>query len=191
MLNEAAAHLRDSAAALEREGMDPESAQSAAIAAFGDGPTITKAANRRSLAVLLTAFVRAAAQLAVYGFVAIGVGALLARGLALVTSTQWVYGAPASYSFIAAQCTHWFAVQPNAANCRAVEAMESSDNSFLFILAAAVIGSVRQRSSVPVSLSWRPGAPTGSPASCGGRASSTPTERWCSSSDSCSSSGSC
>jgi hypothetical protein len=140
MLNEAEAHLRDSAVALEHEGMDSESAQSAAIAAFGDGPMIAKAANRRSPAALLAAFIRAAAQLAVYGFVAIGVAALLARGLALLTSTQWVYGAPASYRFTAAQCAHWLAVQPGASNCQAAAAMESSDDSSLFILAAAVIG---------------------------------------------------
>jgi hypothetical protein len=140
MLNEAEAHLRDSAAALEREGMDPESAQAAAVAAFGDAPTIAKASNRRSLTALLAAFIRAAAQLAVYGFVAIGAATLLARGLALVTSTQWVYGAPAGYRFTAAQCAHWLAVQPEATNCHAAAAMESSDDSFLFILAAAVVG---------------------------------------------------
>jgi hypothetical protein len=140
MLNEAEAHLRDSAAAFEREGMDPESAQSAAIAAFGDGPMIAKTANRRSPTALLTALVRAAAQLAVYGFVAVGVATLLARGLALVTSTQWVYGAPGGYHFTAAQCAHWLAVQPTATDCRAAAAMESSDDSFLFILAGAVIG---------------------------------------------------
>ena len=140
LLSEAEAHLRDSAAAFEEKGMDPESAQAAAIAAFGDGPTIAKAANRRSPAALLGAFVRTAAQLSVYGFVAIGVAALLARGLALVTSTQWVYGAPAGYRFTAAQCAHWLAVQPNATTCQAAAAMESSDDSFLFVLAAAIIG---------------------------------------------------
>jgi hypothetical protein len=110
------------------------------VAAFGDAPTIAKASNRRSLTALLAAFIRAAAQLAVYGFVAIGAATLLARGLALVTSTQWVYGAPAGYRFTAAQCAHWLAVQPEATNCHAAAAMESSDDSFLFILAAAVVG---------------------------------------------------
>jgi|GEM_PF-5321663 len=93
-----------------------------------------------SYMALLAAFVQAAAQLAVYGFAAIGVAALLARGLVLLTSTQWVYGAPSSYGFTAAQCAHWLAVQPAASNCRAAAAMESSDDSFLFILAAAIIG---------------------------------------------------
>ena len=140
MLNEAEAHLRDSASAFEHEGMEPERAQAAAIAAFGDGPMIARLANRRRPAALLTAFVRAAAQLAVYGFVAIAAAALLSRGLALITSTQWVYGAPAAYRFSPAQCTHWLAVQPNATTCRAAAAMESSDDSLLFILATAVIG---------------------------------------------------
>lgn len=140
MLTEAETHLRDSADAFRREGMDADAAQSAAIAAFGDAPTIAKASNRRRPAELLAAFVRAAAQLGVYGFAAIGVGALLARGLALVTSTQWVYGAPAGYRFTAAQCAHWLAVQPGASNCHVAAAMESSDDSFLFVLAAAIIG---------------------------------------------------
>lgn len=140
MLNEAEAHLRDSATALEHQGMDAESAQSAAIGAFGDGPMIVKAANRRSPASLLAAFVRSVAQLAVYGFVAIGAAALLARGLALLTSTQWVYGAPAGYSFTATQCAHWLAVQPDASTCQAAAAMENSDDSSMFLVAAAVIG---------------------------------------------------
>lgn len=140
MLSEAEAHLREAADSFEHRGMDPSSAQRAAITAFGDGPAIAKAANRRSASALLGAFTRAAAQLAVYGFVAIGVATLLARALALLTSTQWVYGAPAGYRFSAAQCAHWLAVQPGAADCRAAAAMENSDDSFLFILAAAVIG---------------------------------------------------
>jgi hypothetical protein len=140
MLSEAETHLRDSADSFMRGGMDADAAQSAAIAAFGDAPMIASASNRRRPAELLAAFVRAAAQLGVYGFAAIGVAALLARGLALVTSTQWVYGAPAGYRFTAAQCAHWLAVQPGATNCHVAAAMESSDDSFLFVLAAAIIG---------------------------------------------------
>ncbi|KHL02309.1 permease prefix domain 1-containing protein [Sinomonas humi] len=142
MLSEAEAHLRDSADAFERGGMDADAAQSAAIAAFGDAPTIARVSNRRKPAALLAAFVRAAAQLGVYGFAAIGVAALLARGLALVTSVQWVYGAPTGYQFTPAQCAHWLAVQPGASNCHTAAAMESSDDSFLFVLAAAIIGLV-------------------------------------------------
>lgn len=142
MLSEAETHLRDSADAFQREGMDADAAQSAAIAAFGDSPTIAKASNRRRPAALLAAFVRAAAQLGIYGFAAIGVAAVLARLLALVTSTQWVYGAPAGYRFSAAQCAHWLAVQPGATTCSTAAAMESSDDSFLFVLTAAIIGLV-------------------------------------------------
>lgn len=142
MLTEAESHLRDSADRFERDGMNVDAAQSAAIASFGDTSTIAKASNRRRPAALLAALLRAAAQLGVYGFAAIGLAALLARGLAFVTSTQWVYGAPAGYTFTAAQCAHWLAAQPTAANCRAAAAMESSDDSFLFVLAAAIIGVV-------------------------------------------------
>jgi hypothetical protein len=142
MLNEAESHLRDSADAFQRDGMDAGAAQSAAIAAFGDAPTIARVANHRRPVELMAAFIRAAAQLAVYGFAAIGVATLLARTLAYATSTQWVYGAPAGYPFTAAQCAHWLAVQPGASTCSAAAAMESSDDSFLFILAAACIGLV-------------------------------------------------
>ncbi|GAB3614775.1 permease prefix domain 1-containing protein [Humibacter ginsengisoli] len=140
MLSEAETHLRDSADSFMRGGMDADAAQSAAIAAFGDAPMIASASNRRRPAELLAAFVRAAAQLGMYGFAAIGVAALLTRGLALVTSTQWVYGAPAGYRFTAAQCAHWLAVQPGATDCHVAAAMENSDDSFLFVLAAAIIG---------------------------------------------------
>jgi hypothetical protein len=134
MLNESETH--------QRTGMDPDAAQSAAIAAFGDAPTIARASNRRRPAELLAAFVRAAAQLGIYGFAAIGAATLLARALALVTSTQWVYGAPAGYRFTAEQCAHWLAVQPSASTCTAAAALESSDDSFLFVLATAIIGLV-------------------------------------------------
>lgn len=140
MLQEAETHLRDSADAFQRDGMDADSAQAAAIAAFGDAPMIAKASNRRSPAALLAASARAAAQLSICGFAAIGIATLLARGLALVTSTQWVYGAPVGYRFTAAQCAHWLAVQPGASNCSTAAALESSDDSFLFVLAAAVVG---------------------------------------------------
>jgi hypothetical protein len=140
MLNETEQHLRDSAESFERGGASADEAQAAAIAAYGDAPTIATASNRRSLGALLTAFVRAGAQLAVYGFAAIGFAALLARGLAALTSTQWVYGAPAGYRFTAAQCAHWLAVQPSADTCRTAAALESSDDSFVLVLGAAVIG---------------------------------------------------
>jgi hypothetical protein len=65
---------------------------------------------------------------------------LLARVIASLTSTQWVYGAPAAYHFTAAQCAHWLSVQPGAATCRDAAALEASDDSFLFVLAAAVVG---------------------------------------------------
>ncbi len=140
MLTEAESHLRDKADALQRDGMDADAAQAAAISAFGDGPMIARTSNRRSPGALLAAFVRAAAQLGVYGFAAIGIAAVLARLLSLATSTQWVYGPPAGYRFTAAQCAHWLAVQPSAADCRTAAALESSDDSFLLVLAAAVMG---------------------------------------------------
>jgi len=140
MLGEAEEHLRDSAAAFERDGMDADPAQSAAIGAFGEASQIARASNRRSPVALLTALIRSAAQLSVVGFVAIGVAALLARGLALVSSTQWVYGAPANFQFTAAQCAHWLAVQPGADSCRTAAALESSDDSFVLVIAAAILG---------------------------------------------------
>lgn len=142
MLAEAETHLRDSADAYQRGGLGADAAQAAAIDAFGDAPAIARVANHRRPAELIAACVRAAAQLAVYGFAAIGLATLLARALALVTSTQWVYGAPAGYRFTAAQCAHWLAVQPGASDCSTAAALESSDDSFLFILAAAIVGLV-------------------------------------------------
>lgn len=139
-LAEAEAHLRDSADAFLRRGMDADSAQSAAIAAFGDAPMFAKASNRRRPAQVLAACVRAAAQLGGYGFAAIGAATLLARALTLVTSTQWVYGASADYPFTAAQCAHWLAVQPGANTCGTAAALESSDDSFLLMLATAILG---------------------------------------------------
>ncbi|MDL9977962.1 permease prefix domain 1-containing protein [Microbacterium candidum] len=142
MLNETETHLLDSADAFRREGMAQRDAERAAVAAFGDAPVISQAENRRSPRAILVATVTAAAQLGLYGFAAIGLAALAARALAQLTSTQWVYGAPVGYSFPAARCAHWLAVQPTATDCSTAAALESSDDSFLFILSAAAIGLV-------------------------------------------------
>jgi hypothetical protein len=86
------------------------------------------------------AFVAAGGGLALTGFVAIGLSVAAARVLALITSTSWVYGAPASYTFTAAQCAHWLAVQPTATTCGAAAAMENSDDSSLFSLTGVIAG---------------------------------------------------
>ncbi|CAN5148473.1 hypothetical protein BH11ACT3_BH11ACT3_21810 [soil metagenome] len=142
MLGEAETHLRDSVYSFQKEGMEADAAQIAAIAAFGDAPMISASSNRRSPFALFAAFVRTGAQLGLYGFVAIALAALLGRGLALLTSIQWVYGAPVGYRFTAAQCEHWLVVQPTATTCRGAATLESADDSFLLVISAAVIGLV-------------------------------------------------
>ncbi|NNC11660.1 hypothetical protein HII28_07195 [Planctomonas sp. JC2975] len=140
MLAEAEAHLRDAAAASVEAGMDEDAAQQAAIDAFGSAEHVARAVDPHPFVAAATAFALAGGWLAAIGFVAVGLSAGIARLLALLTSTQWVYGAPSSYRFAAAQCAHWMLVQPTAGNCRTAAAMEASDDSFLFAVAGSIAG---------------------------------------------------
>lgn len=142
MLAEAEAHLRDAAAASVKAGMDEEAAQRSAIAAFGPAEQIARSADPHPAVAAITAFVMAGGGLAILGFVAVGLSAIVARIVAALTSTEWVYGAPAGYRFTAAQCTHWLSVQPSAADCTTAAALENSDDSFLFTLAGVIAGLV-------------------------------------------------
>jgi hypothetical protein len=140
MLSEAEAHLRESADEYEREGMKADAAQRQAIVDFGSATVIAKSSNHRGAGAVLGAYLVAAAQLCTAGFAAIGVGALVARGLALITSIGWVYGAPATRRFASDTCAHFLKVQPGAANCSAAAAMENSQDAFLFMVGGAVLG---------------------------------------------------
>lgn len=140
MLVEAEAHLRDAAAASVAGGMEEDAAQQAAIAAFGTPAQVAHSTVRQPVAAALVAFAIAAARLAAVGFVAIGLSAGIARLLALLTSTQWVYGAPSAYPFTAAQCSHWLSVQPGATDCATAAALENSDDSFLFTITGVIAG---------------------------------------------------
>lgn len=140
ILAEAEAHLRDAAAASVQAGMDEDAAQQAAIAAFGSPADVARAADRHPVASAVTAFAIAGGGLAAVGFVAVGLSAAIARLLAALTSTQWVYGAPAAYRFSAAQCAHWLSVQPTATDCSTAAAMENSDDSFMFTMGGVVLG---------------------------------------------------
>ncbi|MGN6125545.1 MAG: permease prefix domain 1-containing protein [Humibacter sp.] len=140
MLAEAEAHLRDAAEASVAAGMDEDDAQKAAIAAFGSPQHVARAMDRHPVGAAIAAFAVAGGRLAAVGLVAVGLSAGIARLVAALTSTQWVYGAPTTYRFAAAQCSHWLTVQPNATDCSAAAAMENSDDSFIFTMAGVVVG---------------------------------------------------
>lgn len=140
MLAEAEAHLRDATAASVEAGMDEDAAQRAAIAAFGSPSHVARSAERHPVATAIAAFTIAGGGLALVGLVAVGMSAVIARVVAVLTSTQWVYGAPAGLHISAAQCAHWLGVQPSATNCGTAAALENSDDSFLFTLAGVVAG---------------------------------------------------
>jgi hypothetical protein len=161
MLSEAEAHLREAAAEYERGGLKADAAQRQAIVDFGSATVIAKSSNHRGARAVVGAYLVAAAQLCTAGFAAIGVGALVARGLALFTSIGWVYGAPATRRFASDTCAHFLKVQPGAADCSAAAAMENSQDAFLFMVGSAILGLVivglvmvgirvvRRRSRVP------------------------------------------
>jgi hypothetical protein len=142
LLAEAEAHLRDVTAEGVDSGLDEDAAQQAAIAAFGSPARVARSVDRHPIGTAVTAFALAGSGLAAVGFIAIGLSAGLARLLAFLTSTQWVYGAPAAQRFTSAQCAHWLAVQPSAQDCGTAAALENSDDSFLFTMAGVLVGLV-------------------------------------------------
>ncbi len=144
LLSEAEAHLVDAAERRQLDGLDPESAATEAIAAFGSPQMVAAAARRAawrsSSAGGVIATVRMLARLAVAGLLAIGAsGVLAAAGRALGLAGR-IFGLPANVRMPAASCLHWLAVQPSAGTCQAAGTLEAADDLTALYLAAGVVG---------------------------------------------------
>ncbi|MDX6278136.1 MAG: hypothetical protein QOJ72_2264 [Nocardioidaceae bacterium] len=143
-LAEAEAHLRDAADAETARGLSPDEAQLKAIADFGSAREVSMVANRDvaalSAAQLTAALAGAGARMVAVGLGAVAVAAVAARALATVTSTHFVFGAPAGARFSAAQCRHFLDLHPSASRCTAAAGLENANDATFLHLAVAVVG---------------------------------------------------
>lgn len=145
-LAEAEAHLRDAADEAIESGMEPTEAQQLAVARFGSAREVAAAANRfavggavRSLA---PAAISAVGRVAAAGLASIGLAALLAHALALVTSRGFVFGRPRDVVLEAADCSRWLGAQPTAASCRQAATLENASDSLVLPVVASIVGLV-------------------------------------------------
>jgi len=157
LLAEAEEHLRDTAAREEAAGADPEDAQRRAVGRFGTARQVASAANGPILSRAVP-LVAGAAQLAAVGSAAVLAGTLLARLVAVVTSTTSAFGPPRGYLPSHASVAHWLAVHPGAHDWHAAAAAENADDSLVLrggfgllclVASLVVLRIARRRSGTP------------------------------------------
>lgn len=141
-------HLREASAREEAAGADPELAARRAVERFGTPGEVAAAANGPVLA-RVGPLALGAAQLGAVGSAAVLAGTLLARLVALATSTTSAFGLPPGYLPSSTRASHWLAVQPGAADWHAAAASENADDTLLlrggFAVACLVVSLVAVR----------------------------------------------
>lgn len=157
LLAEAEEHLRETAARDEAAGVPADIAERHAIERFGTARQVAAAANGPLLS-RLAPLVVGSAHLAAAGSLAVLAGTVLARVVALLTSTDSAFGLPGHYLPSHAQVAHWLAVHPGASDWHAAAASENADDTLVLrggfalvclLLSLAVLVAVRRRSRPP------------------------------------------
>jgi hypothetical protein len=129
-------HLRDAAAEGRAGGLDEDSSTQRAIARLGSPREVAAAANSHTS---IGALAFAAAQLVSVGCVAVILGTLLARALARVTSTMWVFGLPADTAPARSNVAHWLQLHPGSQGWRQAAAEENASDSLVLRCGFAVL----------------------------------------------------
>jgi hypothetical protein len=143
ILDEVEAHLRDAAEAGVRDGLAPDEAEAAAIAAFGSprdvarrfsttGPLVTGPLVREVVAALVL--------LGAVGLVAIGVSGVLAMGTRAAFGSSFVAGEPEGVTYTAARCADFREYHPEATTCEAAASAHHADEVEEYRVAAGVLG---------------------------------------------------
>jgi hypothetical protein len=145
-LGEAEAHLRDAVDEQVAAGTELAEARRVSIERFGSVAQVASTANRslagRTAAHALAALFWAAGGMVAVGVTSVGVAAVLARALAGLTSTAFVFAVPTGAMLPADRCAHWLSVQPGATACSQAAMLENSSDTFQLYTGGAVIGLV-------------------------------------------------
>lgn len=151
------AHLRESAAGLERSGLTSAEAERQAVERFGTVATVTRAHHRALARTYLAVAADGAARLGATGLCAIGASALGAWLLAALVGTTRVFAPDPGTRSSAASCAHYLAVQPGAGSCARAALWESRDDALFQRGAAGVLGLL----ALAALVWWRHHHPTG------------------------------
>ncbi len=137
VLAEATNHLYLDTEARIEAGTSPETAASAAIAAFGEPARVANALRAPGGRVMSSMWLFAG-----IGLVAIGLSGLLAAVFGAVRGWEFVAGDPAGLSYSAARCAQYLRVAPDAATCRAAALVDHYSEVVDQRVVAGVIGLV-------------------------------------------------
>jgi hypothetical protein len=144
VLGEAEAHLRDAVDEQTASGTELAEARRVSILRFGTPAQVAATANRsiagETAAQALGALAWAAAWMVAVGLASVGISAVLARALALLTSQAFVFGVPTGAVLSPQRCAHWLSVQPSAATCSQAAMLENASDTFQLYTGAATIG---------------------------------------------------
>ena len=144
VLCEAEAHLRDAVDEQVATGTELDEARRVSIQRFGTPAQVAATANRsiagQTAAQAIGALAWAAARMIVVGLASVGIAAVLARGLAAITSQAFVFGVPTDAVLPAERCAHWLSVQPSATTCSQAAMLENASDTFQLYTGSAVIG---------------------------------------------------
>jgi hypothetical protein len=144
VLAESEAHLRDAVDNELATGASRSEAERAAIARFGSPSDVARAVNHASAPArtvsVLAALAAPAMRMVAAGLIAIGVSAALARVLAGLTSSDFVFGLPPGVIPAASRCAHWLSVQPTAKTCAQAAMYENADDTLQLYVGFAVLG---------------------------------------------------
>ncbi|MEP7046308.1 MAG: permease prefix domain 1-containing protein [Ilumatobacteraceae bacterium] len=139
MLDEADAHLHDTAARLLAEGMNPLEAEHAAVERFGAADLIAGDELRRStgLARQVTLTVWA---LGAIGAIAVGVSGVLAGAMRIVGASQQFLAPGATDNLSATDCLRWLALDPRAGSCAQAAVADWATETVVYRMAIGILG---------------------------------------------------
>ncbi len=141
VLGECEAHLRESADALHRDGLDERAAAQAAIDRFGSEETVAAPLRPSPMRVARQA-VRTLWMLSGIGMVAVGASGLLAWLLRATAGARFVAGDSLGSTYTPARCADFLEYYPGAGSCATAAALHHADEIVATRLFAGVVGGV-------------------------------------------------
>ncbi len=141
MLNEAEAHLRDSAGEAERAGQSPEEAEAEAVRRFGQARFVAVADRTRGRWWVARGAFVSAWSLGAWGAVAVGVSGLVAGVMRLVGASNQFLAGPWSTSGISvSDCRRWQSLYPHAGSCAQAAMADWANETVVYRVAFGALG---------------------------------------------------
>jgi hypothetical protein len=143
MLNEAEAHLRDSADEAARSGTSREEAEAEAVRRFGMAGLLAGADRARGRLWLARGSFMSAWALGAWGALAVGVSGLVAGAMRLAGATNLFLAGPWSTSGITgSDCRRWLSIYPHAGSCARAAMADWANETVVSRVAFGILGLV-------------------------------------------------